>query len=317
MTEEVNGKTAAQSASGDTTDAASSRVYRLKYMVAARICAEASAFFFMLALPLVLLLLGKFFDLSWTYKLIVSVLGLIGLLVLPVYGFITYKVTVIGDELTAHSLFRKHACLVSTITKISRRCNFNWIRYVVQYEGGELTFPIWLKDVDGLVDYLRKEMPTGAGERLAALINRKFRQDPVSLIFQVAQAVAGMIFTGVVWFFAASLYQSGSAGISAADEILVAVFAVAISGILLWRTVVVALMPKIIEVREDDVVLQTFFFEKKVRWLEVKPTSEPFPLLPEGFMFNSKHGNFLVGNGMDAADELAEAINQRMAKAQS
>jgi hypothetical protein len=261
----------------------------------------------------VLLALGKLWALSWTYKLIVSVLGLIGLLVLPVYGFITFKVTITDDELATHSLFRKHSCSIADISGLSRRSNWGWIRYVVQYGAGDLTFPIWLKNCDQLVELIRQRMPTGAGDK-KSLLGRKFRQDPVSLFFQVAQAVAGLVFIGVVWFFAVSLYYSGSAGISAADEALVAVFALAISAILLWRSVVVALMPRAVELGTDDLIVQTIFFEKRVLWSDVRAIKEPFPLLPEGFMLHTQKGSYLVGNGMDSADELSDGIRERLAK---
>jgi hypothetical protein len=296
------------------TDKSSRKSYRLKHMVAARMCAEASVFAILLALPLVLVVLGKFWAMSWTYKLIVSVLGLIGLVMLPVYGFITFKVTLTDDELTTHSVFRRHSCSIADISGLSRRSNWNWIRYVVQFQGGELTFPIWLKNCEELVELIRQRIPSGvAGKK--SLLGRKFKQDPVSLVFQVAQSVAGLVFIGVVWFFAISLYHSGSAGISAADEALVAAFAVIISAILLWRSLVVALMPRSIELGADALTVQTFFFERKVSWDDVSAIKEPFPLLPEGFMLHTKKGSYLVGNGMDSADELSDGIKERMLKA--
>jgi hypothetical protein len=281
-------------------------------MVAARLCAEGSVSIILLALPLVLLVLGKLGALSLTYKLIVVILGLCGLVMLPVYGFITFKVTITEDELTSHSLFQRHSCLLAKIKGLTRRSNWNWIRYVVEFEGGELNFPIWLKKSDELVDFVRERIPAGVGGK-RSIIGRHFKQDPVSIIFQIGQATAGLVFIGVVWIFAVSLYHSGSAGITAVDEALVIAFAVIVSAILLWRTVVVALMPASIEIRGEALVLHTFFFEKKLPWAEVKAVKEPFPLLPEGFMVHTKKGSFLIGNGMDSADELANGIKDKIA----
>jgi len=284
-------------------------------MVALRLCAETSVFVILLALPLVLLLLGKFWALSFTCKLIVSVLGLSGLVMLPVYGFITFKVTVTGDELTTHAVFSRHSCSLATVKGLARRSNWNWIRYVVEFEGGELTFPIWLKNCDDLVQLVRAHIPSGEGGK-RSVFGRQFTQDPVSLIFQIGQATAGLIFMGVIWFFAASLYHSGTAGISSTDELLVIVFAFIISSILLWRTIVVALMPIKVQVKNDELLLQTFFFEKKLTWKEIKTVKEPFPLLPEGFMIHTSRGlTFLIGNGMDSADELADSIKEKAAAA--
>jgi hypothetical protein len=289
------------------------KTYRLKHIVAARLCAESSVFIIFLALPLVLLLLGKLGALSFSYKLIVSILGLCGLVMLPVYGFITFKVTVTEDELTTHSVLQRHSCLLSKIKGLTRRSNWNWIRYVVEFDGGELTFPIWLKKSDELVAIVRQRIPEGFGGK-RSVYGRRFKQDPVSIIFQVGQAVAGLVFIGVVWLFAASLYHSGTTGITAADEALVVAFALLASAILLWRTIVVALMPASVELGRDQLILYTFFFEKKLPWAEIKAVKEPFPILPEGFMVHTKRASFLIGNGMDSADELAAAIKEKIAQ---
>jgi hypothetical protein len=290
------------------------KTYRLKHMVAARLCVEAAVFIILLALPLVLLVLGKLAALGFTYKTIVAILGLAGLVMLPVYGFITFKVTITEDKLTTHSVFQRHSCLLSEIKGLTRRSNWNWIRYVLEFAGGELTFPIWLKNCDELVTFVREQIPAEAGGGKRSAVGRRFTQDPVSLTFQIGQAVVGLVFIGVVWVFAKSLYHSGTAGISPTDEALVIVFAVIISAILLWRTVVVALMPTSITVGRNELALQTFFFELKLPWDKVKAIKEPFPLLPEGFMLHTKKGNYLIGNGMDSADELSDAIKEKLPK---
>ena len=283
-------------------------------MVAARLCAEASVFAALLALPLVLFVLGKLAALSIGSKLIVAILGLCGLVILPVYGFITFKVTVTEDKLTSHSLFQKESCQLSQIKGLTRRSNWNWIRYVLEFEGGDLSFPIWLKRCDELVVFVREQIPAGAAGKRSPF-GRQFKQDPVSITFQIGQATAGLVFIGVVWFFACSLYHSGTAGISPADEGLVIAFAAIISAILLWRTFVVALMPARVELRGDELVLHTHFFEIKLPWAQVKSVREPFPLLPEGFMLHTKKGSYLIGNGMDSADELSDAIREKIGQA--
>jgi len=293
------------------TQKAAAKRYLLKPMVAARLGAEASVFVILLALPLVLLALGKLLALSFTYKLIVAICTLCGLVMMPVYGFITFKVTVTEDELTTHCLFRKQSCALDKIKGLTRRSNWNWIRYVVEYEDGDLTFPIWLKHCDELVETIRQRIP-GGFEGKRSPFGRLFKMDPVGLGFQLAQASAGLIFIAVVWIFAVTLYHSGSSGISAADELLVLVFAAIISAILLWRTYVVALMPRVIELKSGELVLRTFFFNRELAWTEIKSVKEPFPLLPEGFMLHTKKGSYLVGNGMDSADELSETIKEKI-----
>jgi hypothetical protein len=92
------------------------------------------------------------------------------------------------------------------------------------------------------------------------------------------------------------------------DLLTLLAFCVVLTIALVWRTLVVVLMPKSIELTQSGIVLQTLFFEKRMDWSDIRGTRIPFPILPEGFMLNTKHGSFLVGSGVDASDELKEAI---------
>jgi hypothetical protein len=282
------------------------KTYRLKTMVAVRVLAEMTVMVLLIALPVGLVIFGKFASLSITAKIVLITLALIGACILPLYGLITYKVKVDEQSVTAFSLLKKRICRFALLKNLTRRSNWNVVRYVVEYEGGELTFPVWILHCDELVAKLREHLPKGA-----QTLNpyRSFKQDPFSLLIQVGQAVVSLIFIGVVWCFTTALAQSGQH--TTADIGLLIAFAAIISAVLLWRAYVIALMPSRIEITPAHFVVHTFFFEKNVQWTDLKSVVEPYPLLPEGIYIKTATGSFLVGNGMDSADELESTLKAR------
>lgn len=289
----------------------SGNVYRLKTMVAVRVLAEATVIILLILLPLVLLALGKFMALSITAKLVIVTLSLLAACILPFYGLITYKVTVSSDSLTTYCLWKRRTCRFDLLKSLTRRSNWNVVRYIVAFEGGECSFPIWMNNCEALVMLVREHLPKGS-VGLDLFGDRVFKQDPVSLFFQVGQAFLSAIFIGVVWCFTAAVHHSGLH--SAADIGLLIVFAVVISAVLLWRAYVIALMPSSIEVKPEHLVVHTFFFEKNLLWSELKAVVEPYPLLPEGILIKTAKGSYLVGNGMDSADELESTLKARLAR---
>ncbi|MGL1701398.1 hypothetical protein ACSTHI_23755, partial [Vibrio parahaemolyticus] len=42
---------------------------------------------------------------------------------------------------------------------LTRRSSWNWQRYVVEYDGGTLTFPLLMADIDDLVQTIRNHLP--------------------------------------------------------------------------------------------------------------------------------------------------------------
>lgn len=297
------------------------RKFLLKPMVLARILAEASVLTVLLVLPVVLLLLGKFQALPLTYKFIFVVLCLVACALLPVYGFITYQVRVTETTISADALFRKQSLELSRITGLARRSNFNFVRYVVDFDGGELTFPIWLKGLDELVGIIREHLPVAAAGRRSAL-GRSFSQDPISVIFQFLQVVLSLVFIGVVWCFTYAM-RSGSGlsrqpqsgfvqGSAPVDLALLVIFALCVTAIMLYRAYMVLLMPLKIRLSESELRFDTIFGVKTVDIAALKSVAPPLPLLPEGYVIKTSKGSFLVGNGLDAADELEEALKERI-----
>ncbi len=281
--------------------------FRLKTMVAVRVLAECTVLILLLLLPIVLVVFGKFAAISITAKIVLSTLALLAACVLPVYGLITYKVRVEKDAVITYSVFKRRVCRLALLKSLTRRSNWNVVRYTAEYEGGEISFPIWLDRCERLVAIIREHLPKGASS-----LNpfRRFKQDPISLIFQVGQAVLSLIFIGVVWCFTLALQQSGRH--TAADIGLLIVFALVISAVLFWRSYVIALMPCSLEIKPEHFVVRTWFFEKRFLWTDLKAVSEPYPLLPEGMIIRTTAGSYLVGNGMDSADELEATLKSRI-----
>lgn len=289
-----------------TTDSKTKR-YRLKSMVLARILAEISVLLILVTLPAILAVTGHFQSSPMTAKFLVLALSLISGLILPAYAFITFMVAVDKHGVTAMSLANHQRCEFHQMRRLSRRSNWNWVRYVVEHQHGELSFPIWLVNCDELLETIKKQLPAGSG-----LPNpfRKFSQDKISLLFQCIQALLGIGLVVVFWIFFKEL--NGEKFTNQTDLAIVLGFCVVITLIFIWRSIVVFLIPKSVELTPSGIIIDTMAFSRKVGWQNVLSLKPAVPLLPEGFMLKTARGSFLIGNGMDAADELVSAIQSKL-----
>lgn len=296
-----------------TDKSSQARYFRLKPMVMARVLAEFTALAIMLLLPLLLLVFGKLFAFSAVVKLVFAGVALVAACVLPIYGFITFQVRLLQDELTSYSLFKRTTCKLSQITSLSRRSSFNWVRYVVSFDGGEFSFPVWLKHCDDLVEIVRASLPaylsSGGVQRY---MGRTFVQDPITACVQVAQVVLSLIFIGVVWVFTLSASSGARAATTSgqSDFAMLVTFAAAASAVLLYRAYVVLLMPNAVKLSQDKIEIATFFYKRTVAIDQLKALHAPLPLLPEGFVVKTARGSYLIGTGMDSADELEKALRE-------
>ncbi len=276
-------------------------------MVLARILAEISVLLILVTLPAILAFTGHFQSSPMTAKFLVLALSLISGLILPAYAFITFMVAVDKHGVTAMSLANHQRCEFHQMRRLSRRSNWNWVRYVVEHQHGELSFPIWLVNCDELLETIKKQLPAGNG-----LPNpfRKFSQDKISLLFQCMQALLGIGLVVVFWIFFKEL--TGEKFTNQTDLVIVLGFCVVITLIFTWRSIVVFLIPKSIELTPSGIIIDTMAFSRKVGWQNVLSLKPAVPLLPEGFMLKTARGSFLIGNGMDAADELVSAIQSKL-----
>ncbi len=279
-------------------------------MVLARMLAEATVLVSLVLLPGILFLTGHLAHTSITLKVVIFSLCVIAGLILPAYAFITWRVRVDQTGITTMSLAKKEHCPWAAIKRISRRSNWNWVRYVVEHEGGELSFPIWLIQVEELIDLIRDRLPKGSG---VGNPFRKFSQDRISLLFQCMQAALGVGLVVTFWFFFGDLAHSQST--NQMDLTIVLGFCSILTVIFLWRTIVVFLMPRSIELTPSGIVIDTMLFNRRIGWQNVLKIGPSYPLLPEGYMLNTERGSFLIGNGMDSADELISSLRGKIESA--
>lgn len=276
-------------------------------MVLARVFAEISVLLILVTLPAILAFTGHFQSSPMTAKFLLLALCLISGLILPAYGFITFMLVVDKHGITAMSLAKHQRCEFHQMRRLSRRSNWNWVRYVIEYQHGELSFPIWLVNCDELVEQIKKNLPAGSG-----LPNpfRKFSQDKISLLFQCMQSLLGIGLVVVFWIFFSELTREKFT--NQIDLAIVLGFCVVITLIFIWRSVVVFLIPKSVELTPSGIIVDTMAFSRKIGWQNVRSLKPAVPLLPEGFMLNTGKGSFLIGNGMDSADELVSAIRTKL-----
>lgn len=270
-------------------------------MVFVRILSEVTMLIVFMALPAVLLALGKFMQLSIPGRAVFLTLAVLGLCLLPFYGFITWQVRLDTSGITCVSLFKKQFCQWSVVRGLSRRSSWNWLRYVIETRDGEVAFPVMLKDCDELVDTIRGHLPAGGPASRGT--TKLFQHDRVSAMWQVGQVVYGFIFIAIIWTFFATLHVKSSS-----DWWLLLGFAVAATTVLLWRTVVIALMPLRIEITANKLLVKNLFFERGYLWTELRGIKPSSPFLPEGYTINTPKMSYLVGSNMNLADELQEIL---------
>lgn len=276
-------------------------------MVLARIFAEVTVLLILVVLPAVLAVSGHLQSAAITAKVVVFALSAISALILPAYAFITWSVVVDQNGLTAMSLAKHQRCEFKDMKRMSRRSNWNWVRYVIEHQHGELSFPIWLVNCDELLDAIKKRLPSGS--RMSSPF-RKFSQDKISLLFQCVQAVLGIGLVAVFWFFYYEL--ANGKGSNQTDLMIVLAFCLILTVIFIWRSTVIFLIPKSVELTPSGIIIDTMAFTSRITWQNVLHLKPAMPLLPEGFMLSTSKGSFLIGNGMDSADELVSSIKSKL-----
>jgi hypothetical protein len=291
--------------------------YRLRTMVLAKLLTEVAVLLGMIAIPVYMVAFGKLSSFRPPVQGMFITLGVIALAILPWFGFITWLVTTNENGIATHTLFKKQFCTWGQIKGLTRRASWNWLRFVVEYEGGELTFPVLLNKCDALVAEIRSHLqpgPGGSGVGGAGRNSeRNFVYDRVAMWLQIIQSVAAVIFVGVFWLFFTSKTQHFKHGSN--DAISLFIFCAVASLIFLWRCWAVFFMPKSIAVTKTELIVRTLFGERHVGWTDVLAVGVPLPLLPEGFTIKTKKGSILVGTGMESADELHEIVQFEIAAA--
>lgn len=281
--------------------------YRLKPMAAARILAELLSLIVCVLGPLVGYPLGLFNSLPTMFRLVPLVVFLVAALLLPFYGFITFAVVREDDALTAISLLRKSKCAWQDIKSIKRRTTWNQTRYVLTTAAGtEINFPIWLSNCDQLVKEIRDHVPS-SGEAPSEGGIKMFRGSLSALVIQFFQSVLGLILAGIVWFFIFTTLFAKP--VSQSDKLLVIGFALLVTGMFLWRALMVFLMPFVISSSPEELTLKSLFYRTAFPWDDIVSIALAPPLLPEGFILKTKRGDFLIAGSIEASDELKQELD--------
>lgn len=282
-------------------------IYRLKTMAGARVVSEVSALILIFCLPFALLLMGIFATLDLVIKLAVVLGACAACFLLPAYGFVTWQITVTETGVVGWSLVKRRNIEWASLKKLTRKSNFNWQRYVLEYDGGDMTFPLWFDRCDALVNEIRSRLPADFSPSKSG--DRVFKQDTISYFMQISQVGFGLILAITAAFFSVHLLSQSRTSIW--DSLLVIVFVLLLGLCMFFRSIVVALMPRKMVVGPDDLQLETVFFKKKIEWNKIEGLKASNPLLPEGFMLDTREGSFLIGTGFDALDEFVQAVKEK------
>jgi hypothetical protein len=285
--------------------------YCLKAMVLARLFAEATVLIAFMSAPVVLLCTGKMQKLDVPVQGLFYCLAAIGLAILPWFGFLTWQVRVDENGLTADALFRHQFCAWETMKKITRRASWNWQRYVVEFEGGSLHFPVLLARSSELIQTIREHLPSGGEVGLSdESPNRIFTYDPISRISEMVQSIVACVFVSIFWFFFAFNWHKHFH--STQDAAIVLIFCLLMTVIFIWRLFVVVTMPESIELTQQVIIFRSLFNSRSILWTELKSLDKPLPVLPEGIIVKTNRGNIFVGSGLDASDEMQEIMLEEL-----
>jgi hypothetical protein len=288
------------------------RSYTLKTMVFVRMFAEITVFLGIVALPIYLLATHQFSKLPPLIQALQVVAAIVCALILPVYGFITYKVSVDIDGLRTHALFRRQFIQWDHISGLRLRTAFAWRRYVVIAGDESVSFPIWLVNIDELVDQIRAVLPQG-GRMLPVGGVKVFAQDALATAFTIFKLVSTLIFIAIFWMFFVYLESHKSKHADPSDAIVILAGCLIFTAIMLWRSYSIAMMPRMVSTDESGITYRTWFRQTEtLPWSDLSGVAPPFFLLPEGIVVKAKNRKqILIGNDLDAFDELQDELRER------
>lgn len=283
-------------------------------MVAVRVFAEVTMLCILIGLPIFLWFHGDLIKLSVITRSLFVVAGVVALLVLPAYGFITYRVAIDIDGLRTFALFRKHFMPWERVAGLRLRAAFGWRRYVVISDSDEISFPVWLNKIEELVEQIRARLPQGG--RLVAVAGQKvFAQDRIGTAFQMFKLAAGIAFILLFWMFYA--YMQWHKPVSGrpqdpADAMFILVTCLVFTAAMIFRSVTIVMMPRVVSTDQEGVSVQTWFKRTSFAWQDLKSVSQPLFFLPEGIVVKATNGKYLIGNELDAFDELEEELRSHL-----
>lgn len=287
--------------------------FNLKPLVVARLFAEMTACVIIIALPVVAALPIHKYTIAPTTMAALILLAVGAGVLLPSYGFITYKVKVDDQGLQLLSAFKKQVVEWQQIKSLGLKTSFGWRRYVIATDGDSASFPIWLGNVMELVNIIRSSLPDRGIS--AAARERVFKQHPIGLVMQIGKLLLTVGFIALFWYFFATMLKRPPK--EQMDVAIIFGACLILTALMLWRVWLIAFMPRRVEVSDEGLVLDTWFFKKPVSWSETKKVNAPPMILPEGELLSTKGGWFLLSADLEAFDELQYEVSRRLQGATS
>lgn len=282
--------------------------FNLKPLVVARLFAEMTACLIVIALPVVAALPIHKYAIAPTTMAALILLAVGAGVLLPSYGFITYKVKVDDDGLQLLSAFKKQVVAWQQMQSLGLKTSFGWRRYVITTDGESASFPIWLANVTELVHLIRERLPNRGMS--AAARERVFKQHPLGLVMQIGKLTLTIGFIGLFWYFFGTMLKRPPK--EATDVAIIFGACVILTVLMLWRIWLIAFMPRRVEVSDEGLFLDTWFFKKPVAWSETKKVNAPPMILPEGELLSTKGGWILLSADLEAFDELQYEVSRRL-----
>ncbi len=303
-----------------------SKTYKLKPIIAARLGLEITVALILVLLPFVLTYLGIYQALSIIIKIILPVLSFISLLILPAYGFTTWKVKIDHEGISTHALFQKHFVEWDKISGLFLKTNWGWRRYIIECKSNQtakdnnkwslfkdfnsISFPVWLTNVQELVESIRSHLPNRGRSNKSG--NKIFTQDIISIAIQFIKLSASMLFVALLWFFFLSTFKQGTANhisSNSIDQIIVLVVCSILTLIVLLQAWLIISMPKAITLSPNRIYIQTCFFHTTLTSNEIKHIYNNILFLPnDGLLLLSTKGLFYVSAYINDFDELTEGL---------
>lgn len=278
-------------------------------MVIARLLSEMTVLAALLLLPVAIGLHPALQKLPLAHKILAGCVALCAACLLPLYGLINWVVHLDDKGITARSLLAKRFVPWEHMRKLSLKSSWSWRRYVLNYDGGEISFPIWLGDVKRLVEEIKQRLPEreARGQKSSA---STYSQDLFGLAAQIARCAMECLFIAVFWGFALSL--SHSKGVSHGDFVLVLVGCIAATVVVGWRIFLMATTPRKVQLDDAGVRLYSFFYERKVGWSQLRGLTPSSFLLPEGLVLKTAKGWYFLSAGLGAIDEMESELKRRL-----
>lgn len=287
--------------------------YKLKVMAAARLLAEITVLTVIACLPLILLWHGDFFKIAVPARILSGVGCAVCLILLPAYGFVTFKVRLNAEGIETFSLFRRQFASWSAVKSLQLRTAWGMRRYVVKTEEGveELTFPIWFNNLRELCRTIRARLPQSGsgGEPGGPPAPKVYRIAPSAVALQIVRLAAFLFIIVLFWQFALTMKSDAH---HSGDHL----FMLGICGLFSWywlmQALMVVLSPSMLITDVDGLHFTNSLGQRTCPWTQLKGVGTAPFLLPEGIIVRTQTSLLFISDQLDAFDELQEDLLKRL-----